>query len=465
MATNPHIYVSSVHGTNTGGSDTSYASQQTGAMTSLTAGNVYDNIGSAIAGASPSNGDTIYVADNHNASYDNTTDVVIVCDVISVDASNIENYKPGASENLTDTTDDFRIGGSGDLTLAGLTLETGDNTLQVNGVGETYTVQDCTIIGDTAGDYVVFCAGDSTKLRFVNVDIQGNNDTVYCMYLDDCNLEWYGGSISTITNVILAGAFVNTLIVGVDISPVTNLVLSLDSVDTPNHYIFNQCTLNSSVTIPTITGNCQKIELYNCDDTTSDNFHRFIIRDYYGKAVNNDSTYVTNTKAWSYDGSTKSSIEVTTTANCSHSAPFVFELPAQYIDLSSTFSNTIYIDLITTHATAALDLTNTDIAVFLNYPDSASAVTSNWVTSGKTVGTGNYGTDPLSSGDALTNDGGLGADDWTGETGDVNYYRIAIDTSTDPGLETLVIPRIEIYNNSIDGTNYKLFIHPIMSVG
>jgi hypothetical protein len=462
-----HIYVSSVHGQNTGASDASFLNQQTGAMTSLTDTDVYDNIGSAIAGASPSSGDTIYVADNHNASYDNGIAVTIPAGVhtISVDASNIENYKPGASEHLSDDVDDYNFGNG--CLVAGIDLETGDNVVQSSSAGGCY-VQDCTLTVDSTGDYAVANSNtDGHTVTLTNVDVSASVVMAVALYVaNGSHVYWNGGTLnSSITSLIALGGNggSNIYINGVDISNATNIVQSVVSEDDNFIIRLTNCTLNSSVVLPSGYSYLgQRFEMYNCDDTAGV-FHRFYIADYAGTAQNNDSTYVTATESW-YEGSDKSSIEVTTTANCSHGAPFIFELPAQYVDLAKHDKRRLAIDLVTD--STAVSLTDTDIAAFLCYPDGTTAVQANWITTGKTVGAGNYGVDPLATGTALTNVGGLTADDWNEPPTSANYYRLELNTGVDKGQATIVKVRIEIYtNNGGSGiASGDLFINPRLTV-
>ena len=197
--------------------------------------------------------------------------------------------------------------------------------------------------------------------------------------------------------------------------------------------------------------------MYNCDDATGNDFHRFLRTTGSGAVYNNDSVYVTATKAW-YGGLAYSSMEVTTTAFCNHGNPFVFDFPSRYADLSDASSDLVTIELVTA---AAQTLTDTDIAAFLVYPDGTTAVIPVWVTSGKTVGAGNYGVDPLAAGTTLAA-GALGAGDWTGEPVSGNFYKMQLDTTGTAGQATALAIRIEVYKPSI--AVGELFIHPLVTL-
>ena len=458
-----HIYVSSVHGTNTGGSDTSYGSQQTGAMTSLTAGNVYDNIGSAVAGRTLIDGDVIYVADNHSASYDNGGNVQFSASVkvVSVSASNIDQYSPGATENLTDTSDVYQISNAvveEHILLAGLDLEAGDDVIRVQSPFGDCIILDTIIRPDTSGDVGIY-SYSANRIILVNVDIIANSSGAFCFKTgSQASVYWYGGSAQTLTTLNDFGSEgLHIEAKGVDLSPITT-VYGGNSAHERAYIRFDSCKLNSSISLPTWTGHSNRyFEMFNCDDASGGAYHRFYVSQREGTVKNNDSTYVTATESW-YEGSSKSSIEVTTSSTCSHSRPFIFELPAQYVDLSQAASDVLTLDLVTD--STALSLTDTDIAAFLVYPDGTTAVQANWVTSGKTVGTGNYGIDPLSAGTALSASS-LGAGDWTGEPASANFYKMDLDTSGDAGQATAVSIRIEVYKASI--ASGALYIHPLIS--
>ena len=468
MATNQYIYVSSVVGTNTGASDTSQASPLTGAFSAMTASDVYDNIGSVVAGCSPSDGDTIYVADNHAASYDNGASYTLNSGgsvtgaglrIISVDRADATLYKPGATDTLSDVTDDIFLNNNG--LIQGVSISSGDNS-NVAGASAGWRFIDVTIVQEGGGDVSFLLSNDGINFELVNVDIDCINTGVCFQVLKGGRVNWNGGALLTASpDFITSSAFgsqggASLFFTGVDMSILTGTIMPATSGGNIILVRLNECRLNSSVTLHgTLERQHHRFEMFNCDDSTGNDFHRFYIADGAGAVQNNDATYVTATETW-YEGSDKSSMEVTTTASCSHVWPFVFELPAQYVDLSQAAS-----DVVTLELTTDLTLTDTDIAAFLCYPDGTTSVQANWVTSGKTVGTGNYGIDPLAAGTTLTT-GSLGAGDWTGEPTSPNFYKMVLDTSGDAGQATAVSIRIEVYKASIAAG--KLFIHPLLTL-
>jgi hypothetical protein len=473
MATNPHIYVSSVVGTNTGASDTSKATQQTGNITSMTAGDVYASIRAAVAGCSPSDGDTVYVCDNHSHTDTTSADIELSASTdqagagvryISVDNTSIADYKQGAAEYLS-ANYEYILRGCG--LLAGISLKSDDNCLASSPTSGEWRVQDCTLGANTSTDLVFYAAHDGVHLTLINVEIDafGGNVTEAFRLANAARLNWYGGGTSASTNNFLSLIDVNgnggcsANIVGVNLTKTTSSILSA-STDSSDHIdiTLQNCILDPSVSIHDgIASDKQRISLFNCDQTSTDAYHRFHVETGSGTAINNDSVYVTANTAW-YEGSAKSSIKVTTDSSISFVHPFVFELPTQYVDLSSASTDKITVNMVTDAV-----LTDTKIAAFLCYPDGTTSVQSNWITSGATVGTGNYGTDPLSAGTTLSTSA-LGAADWTGEPASPNFYKMDLDTSGDAGQATAVSIRIEVYYDfTTDGD--VLYIDPLLEVG
>jgi hypothetical protein len=460
MATNPHIYVDSNHGTNDGSSDTSFASRQTGAMSSLPAAEVYENFGAATAATTdPSDGDFIYVADNHSASYDNGINVVfnvsgaldgVGLTVVSVDTTAIDAYKVGtAKETLTDTVDDFIFNGNG--SLSGINLQTGDDIIALV-TAEYWAFQDLTVYPQGTNDSGVYLNTSST-IHLINSGIDCGAAGVRPVKLNGTytNLIWKGGTVTGTAPTImftLNDGIIN--VTGVDLSLISGtLVEYVGSANVPITARFNNCKMNAGVALYTgLTDPTWRFELYNSD---SADYHRFEVASGLGQAINNDSIYVTATEGW-YGGSDKSSISVTTTAKCLPGRPFVFELPSQYVDLASTSTDFITLDLITDTA-----LTEKDICAYLVYPDGASAVTPNWVNSQGGVG----GYDPLSSTALSTSS--LGAGEWTGEGALTSpiYYKLELDTSGNAGSESAIGIRIEVYKASITD---PIYIHPLLTL-
>lgn len=477
-----YFYVKNGLGTRT--ADTGFTAAESGAFGSgnLTAANTYADL-SVVQGLTtkPKDGDFILLSDAHTKAYSPGVNVAFNATgavggsglmVISVDDSNADQYSPGATENFTSTS---RVEHVYKVLCAGLSLET-DGYVIFFGISNTESrIQDATLTVDTTSDVCMLFStnADGAFVRLTNVDINFNNAgaTAFSI-LSGCSVIWQGGALTGTapTNLCLATNFgiwggATCIFDGVDLSLCAGTIMPNCVVGAQDKVFFklSNCKLNASVTLHgTLQAQYHRFEMYNCDDSAGV-YHRFYVADGSGSAANNDATYVTATESW-YEGSDKSSIAVITTALCSHITPFVFELPAQYVDLGDTAKDTLTIDLVSIPA-----LTDTDIAAFLCYPDGTTAVIPRWVTSGKTVDTPsspivvNYGIDPLAAGTALSASS-LGAGDWTGESASPipNFYKMVLDTSGVAGEATAVSIRIEVYTPSILAG--ELFIHPLITV-
>jgi len=441
-----------------------YATEQTGSFASLGASGYYDSLEDAFGATTiPTQSDSIRVSHLHNntSALSGNINAMKFADITSVDDSNCDQYKPGAKELSSGAFKEYQLSfnASHSGLIAGMDFGTDDIVLNLSLFDSSCTLIDCTVRPGTENDVGIWVSNAGPMATLKNVTVAAGDSNATGLAIASCaNVVWYGGAITTATKAVdIQNVGGRLHVIGVDLSPCTTLISGLVAGDDKLFVLLDHCKLNASAAIPTMQNPNQRFEMYNCDDVTGNAFHRFLIKDYVGQASNNDSTYVTATQSW-YDGTDKSSIEVSTTAGCSHAAPFIFNLPAQIVDLSDAGSDLITIDLVSED-----QLTDTDIAAFLVYPDGVTKVQANWVTSGKTVGTGNYGIDPLAAGTNLPTSA-LGASDWTGETGITTpvFSKLELDTSGDAGSLLAAEIRIEIYKPSI--ASGDLFIHPVLSV-
>ena len=460
-----YFYVKSGFGIRT--TDTSFTSPETGAFGSgnLTDANCYDSLDDAYLSVTtpPTDGDFVFLSDIHSASITPSSGILlndtgsengVGVRLISVNDTDVTLYKPGASETITGNDNEYNFKYNG--FLAGLSLETADNTITTVGPGH-WVMQDATFTSDTSNDRVINMASTGCYLQLINVDLKCNNVGCIPIFVaSGAHFNWYGGALVNNCTFIIDGFFGSGAvlnIIGVDLSDCTGTIVEeFGTSGDATVVTLTQCKFNASSTlVGTFNKLSHRLEVYSSD---SFDYHTFHVQSAGGIAKNNDATYVTATESW-YEGSVKSSIEIYTTAVCSRVKPFIFELPAQYVDLSVD-------DLITLELVSSATLTDTDIAAFLVYPDGTTAVQPNWITSGKTVGTGNYGTDPLAAGTELDDSVLLDADDWTDEPSTPNFYKIELDTSGDAGQATAVSIRIEVYKASISLDS--LFIHPLVTI-
>lgn len=461
-----YFYVKS-GGTKSTGAE--YTSKQTGSFASLTAANYYDSIYDAFVNSdtAPTGGDFVLVSDAHaktlvGAGYTMTSgSFTSSLLVISVSDTAVDDYSPGASEEGTDSQGDISI--EYYVSILGVSVKMGDHVFVVQVVGSLLVLTDLTINVDNDSFDTAFQAiNDGSHIKLTNVDIDYSSALSRTINMGGAaKFEWNGGVMTgTEPDNFFNNAGYNggatIFLTGVDMSLYSNTILPALVAGTADNVLMRMqnCLLNDNVTLHGTLGQAhQRFEMFNCDGATNKDYHGFYIADGAGTAKNNDTVYVTATEAW-YGGSDKSSIQVDTTTNCDRVMPFVFELPAQYVDLSSASSDVITIEMVT-----AETLKKQDVAAFLCYPDGTTATQPNWVSSGPSVGSGNYGIDPLDSTTAMPT-GALAEGDWTDEPVNPIFYKMTLDTSGDAGQATAVSVRIEVYKASIG----PIYIHPLFTL-
>lgn len=378
--------------------------------------------------------------------------------ILSVDNANQENYKKGAYADCSTTDRDFTLKGSG--IWAGVDVRTGDNAIHAIGAEGIWQIMDCKITADGSLDVCVRVSGDGKQMHLYDVDLEVGNATADPFYIHNNGIvTWTGGALTGATqpDFLLQSFGVNgggqLYIDGVDLSLFDGQIYENQQVADDNCIVrLRNCQLNSSVTLYGTLLPHSRFEMFNCDDSTGGGLHRFVVADGSGEATNNDSIYVTANPAF-FEGSSKSSIKVTSTSSCTSVLPFRFELPTRYIDLSQSASDLVYINIIT-----EASLTDADISFRMIYPDGTTSVTPRHV---KVVdnNSGEAWRNPLGSGTALNTTGALGAGDWTGEGAltTPNYYRVELDTSSVAGSAFAPIIKVEVYTASI-----TLYIDPVL---
>lgn len=455
-----------------------YVTQQTGTFATIGAAGYYATIEDCLnAATTPTDGDFILVSSSHAGSYApsaavnfNSGGAVAGAGLVvaSVDDSNCENYLPGASETLTGTTHEYNWYYNG--VIAGIDLQMGDSPYSGN--IRYWEYRDCTITQTTSSDFCVGCVTPMGHIRLINVNLTnsaGGTDYLVQLY-GGGRFEWFKGT-ATGTDLFANNFAINggahSYVEGVDLSGLTEL-FDQSLTDSNDNFLIKLHHCNIPTGDPLgggfhralyIPGH--RIEMTNCGDFADSDNETEYFRHYYatssGSARLQASIYVSADDAM-YESSDIVAYEIETTATCSALKPFVFDLCQEYVDLSSTSSDVLHIDMTTE---TAVTLTDTEFMAYLVAPDNTGAVNTsyhpNWFVDGYVVGS-DFGADPLtdaSQGDgssALTNTGGLAAGDWTGEDAtSPNFYRVSLDTSGNGCKAAIVKPRIEIRKASIAG--------------
>lgn len=455
--------------------------QRTGAWTATTS-DYWDSIWDVITNATvtPTDNDVIICSDAH--AFNGTVGAHLTMNsggafdqeglyIVSVDNANQENYKPGASEVWTDAYyRDLRYNG----VIAGVSMGSAYTAGLFYCNSWRWTMSDMTITPAGTNSYAIWGSSSGTDVTLMNVDIDtGSNNASVCR-MQGGRLKWLGGSllssggsVSVLSSSLAAGGGVEVDIIGVDLTEVgeiSNSNLNGSAIDNYALIKFTNCLYNTTdPTLRTLATTRTRFEFTNSDETsaTAGIQHRFWIQDGAGKVVNNQTTKITADPTINETASNSFSMEVTTTALCSAVHPFIFTLPADYADFGATAS-----DILTLEITTDQVLDNADLVAYLIYPDGTNLLQANIVTNAASIGTGNFGVDPLalaSSGDSATTlaTSSLGAGDWASEPVSPNFYKIDLDTSGDAGEGAAFEIRVEVRMPSILAG--ELFISPFLS--
>ena len=443
-----------------------HASQQTGAWSGTTS-EYYSDIQTAVDSSTtpPAHGDFICIsnASSYSAAASTTLNslptlpgagLTIVC----VDDSNRENSAVASSalESITGSTSDYLMNDTADgvLNVYGLYISSEDDIQVGSADGSITNCVKCTFgVGNGAGDIFLFNANDGEEVNLIDCDIIfGNTGANMNAARHGARVLMVGGSVTGKTDLIDATHAVNgggyTEFVGVDLSAITDSLVNDDSTSNSADgckIVFKRCQLASGVEYLDSVGGAlswgQRLEVYNsAHDSTAE--WQYYIAEEACDAEATSSTYRNQSVAWPVTGSkTSIAVDTATSGNATVSRPFTFDLPSRYAALSSTAT-----DLITIYLSGQAGLTDKDVWAVAIYPDGTNAhVPNHEVSSSLTDYADAF--DPFRTGTALTTDTGS---TWT--SGGAANYRIEIDTSGDPGTDS--VPIIRIFVADLSATLY-----------
>lgn len=439
-----------------------YASQQTGAMTALTASGYYASINAAMgANNPPAAGDYVCCADSHALSSASAITVTGSSSgefvyIVSVDKDNIEQAKSGASETSTSGSNNLNF----DLQVAcyGMTFTTNDD-FYLSSHNSQLILNGCTMTCAGGGDRMRLTVDGVSVIAYdttFNFDVQ----TGYFWITAGASFAMYGGTIASADTQIDAlvdnaatggGAFFK--LVGVDIEAVNAgyIVGTVgDSADDILNIELDACKMHSSTNFceQAFTYPNHKLTATRCGSSSATAEHQFFIRrGLQGDAEDQDDSGIHRDESTAFDGGTKVSIKATTGTQASKLTPFIFDLPARWAALSDTATDTVRIYFASTTA-----LTDVDVWAELFYPDGTNKHMWNRVSNANSE-TGKTVVDPFATGNPHTDDSGSstwkdGASDATG----YNEYRMDVSTSTDAGADS--VPLIRIYCGIASTTIY-----------
>lgn len=448
-------------------SDTPYTSLQTGTFPSDA--NCYPSLEAAInaglKGTPPAPGDFILVASDHNyqtdsgGTYDTTLNEPFAnwagfLTVVSVSTTNCDQYEAGAKEYCTVVNSDYYIYVS--ASFYGITWDS-SRQLNLTGTNTCTHYFDCTFISQDQGRGFNFGAESSAILHdchFISYEVGSSTVNVNTVSASS-TIRMYGGSFtydpaftSTATRMFTEIQDGCELVFdGVDFSTATGwpalFQISTAAAESSGTLRLSNCKLPSGVPLtntPTNPAAGGNILATNCSsDTAQIPYAR------HWEWLNNLATHETGfyrTGAQAYSNGTKISIRIDTTARCGQAEVFYFPLTQQYVDLTSSASDTLTFYILST-----TQLKDGEVWLEALYDDAAVAGQVNYLS---TMG------DILSGGTELQTN----TETWNNYTSQYRY-EIVLNTGThDPGAAGVVTVRVAVAKPS---TTFYICPTPVLS--
>jgi len=422
----------------------------------------YANVDAAMAATTPPTpSDVIYVSDastDANAASITTTggSNEASIGVYSVDDDAVQTYSAGATEGSTTAAGDYHLETAGlTMTFHGMTLRAGDE-LGCDVATASMELVDCTLEGHSAASEIR-TTGDGSTIRMFNciVDQQSGARTNTLRTNNGGFIGWYGGS-----GVVTGGSFVdvagesggnggaNFEVLGVDLSAYSTASSYLLGASGGNRISddnitmrVDRCELNANMSFleEPFTHPGQWMLVTQSSATASAAEYQFYYTDYAGEAEDQDDAGIHRNESTAFPGGEKVSIKVDTNANTNRASPFVFDLPSQFMALSTASTDTVrvYFAVVNTET-----LTDTNVWAELIYEDGTNGNQFNRVS--------NRGSDIVGAGTTHTDDSG--GSDWRDGgialTGHNEYY-MDLDTSGDVAADCVPVLRIYVAEPSI----------------
>jgi len=437
-----------------GSGSPSGGTQETGAWPAA----YYANIKAAITGGAGA-GDFICCSSSHSHTY--TSGLVsfsgpaisgAALTVISVDDTDADAYLKGASETAaTAAVDDIAF--AGHITNIGMEYNSADEINVTAGDNDRTMFVGCDLNLPAWSANRVMLLGDGSSATLIDCAVDLNDASCFFGGVGGSSLEMYGGSVSfseggtglqLIGSNSTAGGY-SMLFKAVDLSSISggSSYLFADIGESTSHdrtqlYI-DGCKISAS-----LTSYVQKTDFYNrCMEfhgVRSSSSSAAAEYQYYYQNVSGaveDATNIYRDSSVAFpDSSQKVSLKAVTTASATMGAPFIFDFPTRYAELSSASTDEIVVYLLSSST-----LTDADVWVDVYYPDGTNKQTWNAAHSVSDAFV------PWRTGGALTTN----SDVWTGRTSE-NRYQITVGTSGDAGADT--VPMIRVYVAKASATVY-----------
>jgi len=376
----------------------------------------------------PSIGEPLYVQTVKDAECAASSIAVAPQETVTGTADVSFRYKVNISGVWFKSSDDISASTNADLTANNCTFEvTGatDRMFSMTSDGANATLKNCTLKG-VDGSFAKVSNGGRLILDGGKVD----GPLSYFMYEG-----FTSGGGTLIAN-------------GFDLSSVTGTLFKKTGsspTDATIQITLNNCKLNAGVTFfdETLAMNNQRVSTYNSASSSAAAEYQFYIEAMGGKKVEDQAdSGIHRDESTAFPSGTKVSASCLTDDNASLGAPFLFELPARYAELSTAT------DTLRVYLTSETALDDTDVWVEVLYADGTNKHEQNYITT----------RNPermivASGGTPLTTDSGSTWKDGASDiAGTFNEYYIDIDTSGNAGADcvptikiNVAIPNTQIY--------------------
>ena len=281
----------------------------------------------------------------------------------------------------------------------------------VNGSLELSSTNGGDAINLISANVRVFC--ENTAFKFGST---AQGITVFgggsALNLIDC---WIDGAGSVpVTLFEIGGDMSPLLMVGCHFSASTNLFKDAGGNAGLGHWQAKgwRCKLPATIFSGGVGNLHTRVELYGCTDGTT--LHDVYIEDALGITSEDLTIYRVATN----NGSTGYSLKMVSTAN---TRPGIVPHRVHLCDVWAAANATFDVELITTHATAAATLDESEFWIEVIQPNSTGPLGTHSLTVDSDYGLGTPAT--LTAGDS-------GAGDWTGELADTNFYKCSVTVAS-----------------------------------
>ncbi len=360
--------------------------------------------------------------------------------LISVDDSSMAAYKKGASEIVSLSNNDLLLGGA--WTMYGVSFQANDDVSLYSSV----YAYDCVYTVPGASDRI-FIAGNDSSGEYVNCTFNlDHNIAGLTAHGDSSAAVFYGGAVATISaglDLLIATPPRYMLMEGVDLTGVTGHLVSIGgNINARQHTVrFHKCELNAGLigfnSSTVINRKCDILVTNSSSDSAAAEY-QYYQQNYAGEAEDQDDAGIHRDESTAYPSGTKASIKAVTSSVCGLAEWFGMDFPARFAALSSASTDTIriYFAVINT-----VTLTNTNCWAELIYPDGTNKQHYNCLP--------NRAADLFGAGVEHTTDSGSTWLDGVTPLAGYNEYYMDLDTSVDPGADSVPVIRIYLTEPSV----------------